>query len=196
MFRTMPVKATVAAVFTMFLVLGSATTARAQGFISPFIGFNFGGDSGCPEITGCEDKTLNLGVGVGTLGNVFGFELEFGYAKNFFGQADNLEASVFTMMGNAMLAPKLGPVRPYALAGLGLMKSHAQLTTSSLFENTNNQFGWDVGGGLMGFFGEHVGVRGDIRYFHAFQELPFLGFDLSDQKLDFGRASAALVFKF
>lgn len=186
----------VAAVCTVALVLGSASAARAQGFISPFIGYNFGGDAGCPEINGCQDKNLNLGVGVGTLGNIFGAELEFGYAKSFFGEVPGLTSNVLTLMGNAMLAPKFGPVRPYVLAGLGLIKAHAELTGAGLLETDNNQFGWDVGGGLMGFFGEHVGIRGDIRYFHAFQELPFIGFAISGQKLDFGRATAGLVFKF
>jgi hypothetical protein len=48
----------------------------------------------------------------------------------------------------------------------------------------------------MIFFGDHVGIRGDIRYFHTFQDLEFLGFELDGEKLDFGRAAAALVFKF
>ena len=54
----------------------------------------------------------------------------------------------------------------------------------------------DIGGGLMVFVGGHVGIRGDLRYFHAFQNLNVLGFSLSDPKLDFGRASAALVLTF
>ena len=196
MFRISPVKVVVAAVCTVFLLLGSASAARAQGFISPFIGFNFGGDAGCPEISGCKDKNLNLGVGIGAMGNLVGTELEFGYAKNFFGEVPGLSSNVLTLMGNAMLAPKFGPVRPFVLAGVGLIKSHAELTGSGLLETDNNQFGWNVGGGLMAFFGDHVGVRGDIRYFHSFQDLPFFGLSLSNQKLDFGRASAGLVFKF
>jgi len=195
MSRISLLKVVIATVCTAFLLLGSASAARAQGFISPFIGFNFGGDAGCPEISGCEDKNLNLGVGVGSMGNVFGAELEFGYARNFFGEVPGLSSNVLTLMGNAMLAPKFGPVRPFALAGVGLIKTHAELTGSGLLETDNNQFGWNVGGGLMAFFGEHVGVRGDIRYFHSFQDLPFFG-SLTDQKLDFGRASAGLVFKF
>lgn len=185
-----------AAVFSTIIVLGSATTARAEGFVSPFIGFNFSGDAGCPEITGCEDKNLNLGVGVGAMGNIFGVELEFGYADNFFGEIEGQSSNVLTLMGNVMLAPKFGPVRPYVLAGLGLIKSHGELTIAGLQETDNNDFGWDVGGGLMGFFSDHVGIRGDIRYFHSFQVLSLLGLPLEGEKLDFGRASAAVVFKF
>jgi hypothetical protein len=42
----------------------------------------------------------------------------------------------------------------------------------------------------------HVGVRGDLRYFHAFQDITFLGVAISKLKLDFGRASAGLVLQF
>ena len=36
--------------------------AQAQGFVSPLIGYDFGGDSGCPEIDECDDKSSNVGV--------------------------------------------------------------------------------------------------------------------------------------
>lgn len=196
MITVSPVTLVVVAASAMLLVLASATDGRAQGFISPFVGFNFGGDSGCPEITGCEDKHLNVGVSLGTMGSIFGFEEEFAYARDFLGTAPGFSSNVLTLMSNVMLAPKLGPARPYLLAGVGLIKTHAELTATNLLTTTNNQFGWNIGGGLMGFFGEHVGVRGDIRYFHAFQDLSILVVSLGSQKLDFGRASAGLVVKF
>ena len=172
------------------------TPVSADGFVSPFVGYNFGGDSGCPKISNCDDKKLNAGVALGAMGNVFGFEEEFGYAKNFFGTAPGLDSSVFTIMTNVMLTPSLGPARPYVLAGLGLVKTHVSLTPSSVLSSNNNNLGWDVGGGLMGFFGSHVGLRGDIRYIHSFQDLNVLGFTVSHAKLDFGRASVGLVVKF
>jgi opacity protein-like surface antigen len=178
------------------VLLGAATPARADGFFSPYIGYNFGGDAGCPHITGCNDKRLNAGVALGTLGSAFGFEEDFGYAKDFFGTAPGLDSSVLTIMSNLMIAPKIGPVQPYVLGGVGLVKTHVSFTPSSVITTDNNNFGWDLGGGLMGFFGNHVGLRGDIRYIHAFQDLKFLGFTLSNTKLDFGRASAGIVLKF
>src|SRR5262245_21983202 len=48
-------------------IMSMAGPASAQGFISPLIGFNFGGDSGCPEISNCEDKRVNWGVALGAL---------------------------------------------------------------------------------------------------------------------------------
>jgi opacity protein-like surface antigen len=183
---------TALAVFTLALPERSA----AQGFISPLLGYDFGGDSSCPEIAGCEDKNLNIGAGLGTLGRIAGFELEVSYAKNFFGDAPGFNSSVLTVMGSLIVGPQIGPVRPYATGGIGLIKSHVSTDPVVLFDATNNDFGWNIGGGLIVFLGEHVGVRGDIRHFHSFQDLEILNFPLSDTKLDFGRASAALVFRF
>ena len=183
------------ALASLFLFSGSSAVS-AQSFISPFIGYNFGGDAGCPEITDCEDKRRNLGVAFGSVGNVFGAELDFAFIDNFFGETPGVSSNVLTLMGNFMLAPKFGIVQPYGVVGLGLIKSHAEITVGGLLDETNNDFGWDIGGGLIVYFGEHFGVRGDIRHFHAFSDLSILGLALSEQKLDFGRASAAAVFKF
>jgi opacity protein-like surface antigen len=189
--KMIPVAALAAA-----LVCGAARAASAESYISPFLGYNFGGDAGCPAISNCENKSLNWGVAFGSIGGVFGSEAEISYAPNFFGETPGTSSNVFTFMGNFMLAPKFGIVQPYGVVGLGLIKSHAEFTATGLLESDNNDFGWDIGGGLIVYFGQHFGVRGDIRYFHAFPDLDILGLALSDAKLDFGRASAAAVFKF
>jgi opacity protein-like surface antigen len=183
--------------FAILLCAVSARESRAQGFVSPLIGFNFGGDAGCPEIDDCEDKKINWGVSFGSLNNIVGFEAEFAYTDEFFGKVTNQDSSVLTLMGNFMLAPKIWAIQPYGVVGLGLIKTSVDLTVSGIVNDDNNHFGWDVGGGVMVFFGEHVGVRGDIRYYHDFKELEVLGLPLpSEAKLDFGRAAAGVIFKF
>lgn len=180
------------------LGLGMASTANAQGFISPYLGWNFGGDAGCPQITNCEDKHANYGVAFGAVGAIVGFEEEFGYTNDFFGQNGNQSSKVITLMSNFMVAPRLGPVQPYGLAGVGLIRTSVEGSTSG----DENQIGWDIGGGVMIFFNQHVGIRGDIRYYHSFQVLDFSnlpvipGLNRSDNKLDYGRVAGALVFKF
>jgi opacity protein-like surface antigen len=178
------------------ITVGTATQARAQGFISPLIGYDFGGDAGCPSLNNCEDKKINVSVSFGTMGNVLGFEEEVAYAPDFFGNAPGFSSSVLTLMSNVMLVPNLGPVRPYVLAGIGLIKTHVELTPTSVFTTDNNNLGWDIGGGLILLVGEHVGVRGDLRYFHSFQDLDVLGFTLGNSKLNYGRASGGVVLKF
>jgi len=170
-------------------------TAYAQSFVSPLIGYDFSGDSSCPKLRGCEEKKRNIGVSIGSLSNMFGSELEIAYAKDFFGGIPDMSSSVRTVMGNMLLAPQFGPVRPYALIGLGLIKARVEFSLTTQ-ESTDNHFGWDVGGGLMIFPSRRVGVRGEIRYFHAFHDLELLGISLADSKLDFGRAAAGVVFRF
>lgn len=183
-------------VLAIGIAIGTATPARPQGFISPLIGFDFGGDAQCPNLTGCQDKKVNASVSFGAMGNVLGFEEEIAYAPDFFGSAAGLSSSVLTLMSNVMLVPKIGPVRPYVEGGIGLIKTHVDLTTTSVFTTSNNGLGWDVGGGVIGFIGPHVGLRGDLRYVHAFQDLTVLGFTLSNAKLNYGRASVGVVLKF
>jgi opacity protein-like surface antigen len=183
-------------ILAVLVVAGSARQAHAQGFISPFLGYNFGGDAGCPEITDCKDKNANYGVSFGALGAVVGYEAEFAYTSDFFGESPTGKTNVLTFMNNFMLAPKFGPIQPYGLAGVGLIRTSVDTAGVSSDEN---QFGYDIGGGLIGFFSDHVGIRGDIRYFHSFQVLDLSrlpGFPLSERKLDYGRISGALVFKF
>jgi opacity protein-like surface antigen len=183
---------TALAILTLCLPAPSA----AQGFISPLLGYDFGEDSSCPAFSGCEDKKLNIGVGIGTVGSVLGFELDVSYAKGFFGEAPGYDSSVLTVMSNVLLGPQIGPVRPYGTGGVGLIKSHVSADPVAILESTNNQLGWNIGGGVMIFATENIGVRGDLRHFHAFQDLEFLGFPISGSKLGFGRASAAVVFRF
>jgi opacity protein-like surface antigen len=181
------------------LTMVAATPVAAQGFISPFIGYDFGGASGCPQLPNCEDKQPNFGVTLGAMGNVLGFEEEFAYAKDIFGESPQFSSSVLTVMSNVMLIPNVGPVRPYLAAGVGLMKTHVDINApSTIVSADNNNFGWDAGGGVMVLFGKHVGVRGDLRYFHTFQSLDFslFGLNLGGQQLDFGRVSVAFVGRF
>lgn len=183
------------ALFITALAALTPGPARAQGFISPFIGFDYGGDSGCPTATDCEDKHSNLGVAGGKLGAIAGAEVEFAYARDFFGDAPGVDSSVLTLMTNVIVGPRIGVIRPFVLGGVGLIKSEVELTAGSLLDSSNN-FGWNIGGGVMLMFGDHVGVRGDIRKFKSFQDVGFLGFSLSEVKLTYNRASAGLVLAF
>jgi len=190
-------RSSVLLVFMTLIWIGYPRDVRAQGFISPFIGYNFSGDAGCPQITNCNDKKTDWGVSFGALGSIVGFEAELGYTKNFFGESSAQTSNVLTFMGNLMLAPKIGPVQPYGLVGLGLIRTAVEVT--ALSSNDTNQLGWDGGGGVIVFFSQHVGVRGDVRYFRSFQILDFSNFPnigITQNKLNYGRVAAAAVFKF
>jgi Outer membrane protein beta-barrel domain len=178
------------------LLLCFATPARAQSFISPMVGVNFGGVSGCPAITDCTNQQRSLSISLGRFGAILGAETEVAYTPNFFGDAPGLSSNVVTMMGNVMLAPKAGPVRPYVLAGMGVMKTRFELRTSSLLAMNDTALGYALGGGMFVFFGSHFGLRGDVRYYHSFPDVTFVGITLPSEKLNYSRAGIGIVLQF
>lgn len=187
-----------------FAVAASAAgsvPARADGFITPYLGYNFGGDSAnCQSFSNCEEKHTNFGVSLASASGILGFEEDLGYAKDFFGSVPGVDNNVFTAMSNLMAGVFAGPVQPYVLAGVGLIRTHVSLNPLAGGASTSNAFGYDLGAGISGFFSSHVGVRGDIRHLHTFQDVGVLHIGPVDlvpnEKLDFWRASAGVSFKF
>jgi hypothetical protein len=182
--------------FSAAFMLCVGSPARAQGFISPMVGANFGGISGCPAITGCTDQQRTISVSAGRFGSIFAAEAEAAYTPDFFGDAPELSSNVLTLMGNVLLAPKAGPVRPYLLVGAGMMKTRFELRGSSLPALDDTALGYAAGGGIFVLLGEHFGLRGDVRYFHSFPDLTIAGIALPSDKLNYSRVGAAIVFQF
>jgi len=171
--------------------LAASGLARAQGFVTPFIGYNFGGDSAnCLSFTNCDEKRLNFGVSLGSMGGSVGFEEDFGWAKNFFGEAPDTDSSVFTLMSNVLIGGSGGAVRPYVLGGVGLIRPHVSSSLSSAVDFSKNALGYDLGLGVHVMFG-HAGVRADLRRFKTLQDVTFLGF--TGEKLSFWRGSLGLT---
>jgi opacity protein-like surface antigen len=184
-------------VLAVLFTVAGARSAAAQGYVTPTAGYNFGGDSGCISATNCDNKNWNFGIGLGALGSIFGFETEFVYANNFAGSTPTQQTSVLTIMGDFMLAPKITIVQPYGLFGIGLIRT--AFTPAVGTEEDDNNFGYNVGGGLIVYFNKHFGLKGDVRYYHAFDALSILGINLPNagsNKLDFGRVGLGAVIKF
>jgi len=59
--------------------------------------------------------------------------------------------------------------------------------------SAGNDWGWNLGLGAMGFFNDHVGVRGDLRYLRTFSGNFIDGFDQGN--LRFWRTSIGLVIR-
>jgi opacity protein-like surface antigen len=186
------------------LLIGAAapSPARADGMIIPFLGVNFGGKSGRELSNAIDAKRLDWGASFAFMGGgVLGLEADIGYSPDFFGKTDIGGSSVLTLMGNLIVGVPIGGqsgigFRPYALAGLGVIRTSVDQagTPSSVDENEG---AWDFGGGAMFFFGTNVGLRADVRYFRTFGRL---NLDLLDEidrtRLDFARASAGLILRF
>ena len=187
-------------VLSIMLLAVAAAPARADGFVTPYYGFNFGGDSNCATARNCEDKRSNFGVSIGAMGPVFGFEEDIAVAKDFFGKVPGVDNSVFTLMSNLLIGVGVGPVQPYFLVGAGLIRPHASVDLTK-FSIDNNSLGYDLGAGVNGYFSRHVGIRGDVRHFHALQDLDTVFGEIAGQifvtnKLDFWRASVGVSLRF
>jgi opacity protein-like surface antigen len=170
-----------------------ATAARAEVMVTPFAGVAFGG------VTSTSHSTY--GVGLGFLGHgIVGFEAEIATSRHFFGTSGQGEVftpnDVVTLMGNVLVAVPAGPVRVYGAAGAGLLKTRLR-APAQLFNVDSNDFGIDVGGGVIASVGSHVALRGDLRYFRAVSDpSPDGAFDLAFGKIEYWRAVGGLTLKF
>lgn len=139
--------------------------AQAEPYFSPFIGTNFDNASG--------NGRINFGFNVGAMGGgIAGGELDFGYAPSFFGNKGDFGSNyVMDLMGNLIIGVPVGGtygpgVRPYATIGFGLLRSQITgIAGRNVVEVANNDPGINAGAGVMGFLSDHVGLRGDVRYF-------------------------------
>jgi hypothetical protein len=190
----------IAALAAVVITLAPAP-ARADGFFIPFLGVNFGGDSGREFSEAFETNQFNWGASLGWMGGgVFGFEGDFGYSPDFYGKTDAGGSGAFTATANVLLGLPFGGqqgfgVRPYGLVGVGLLSSTSDFGTPEIDENNVT---WSAGGGLMLFFGTRAGLRFDVRYFRTFDDLEILGIPIAQSpgKVDFTRGSLGLVLRF
>jgi opacity protein-like surface antigen len=179
------------------VIMMTPRAARAETLLTPFAGVTFGGSG---ESTGA------FGVGLSWMGaGIFGFEAEVAYVPSFFDTADFdfIDSdNVVTMMGNLIVGAPVGGtdgpgVRPYATIGVGLLRTNVNTIGGTFSNVSNSDFGMNVGAGLMGFFNDHVGLRGDVRYFRTLTDPEEdLEFDVGFGDLDFWRGSLGLVFRF
>jgi opacity protein-like surface antigen len=190
------------------LAVSTVTPAKASAdwLFTPFLGGTFGGSANITDVGGDFDNEFNrkltYGASLAYLGNgIAGFEIDFGYSPNFFeGDPDdslNLvgDGNVTTLMANVMFSGK-GAFRPYISGGGGLIKQRVDDVGQFFGEIDNNNFGFDVGGGVMGFFSDNVGLRGDIRFFRAVNNNNDNGFDLALSDFRFWRGTVGVTFRF
>jgi opacity protein-like surface antigen len=188
----------------LLICAAGATDARADGFISPFMGVNFGGDvGGTLNSAASKGKRAAFGAAVGFMGGgVFGIELDVAYTNKFYGEGAMLaDNSLLTVMPALILGVPVGGqrglgIRPYATAGVGMVRRTLESSGVNVFDGSD--LAYELGGGLMGYFSDHVGLRADYRYVRNFQvdELSFTDIDLTQGAFDFSRASLGLLFRF
>lgn len=195
--------------------MASPRAASADWVLTPFVGWNFNGSA---DVVGNSldsfgnkfENKIDYGLSLAGMGaGVVGFEVDFGYSPNFFetnvgdsGFDFASNSNVTTLTGNVILGIPIGgttggSVRPYVVGGVGLIRQNVGDVGDLFDAQSKNDFGFDVGGGVMGFFNSNVGVRGDVRYFRSFQGADagsLTGLGLGN--LNFWRGSVGVSFKF
>lgn len=184
------------------VVLAAATLicapaqARAEGYISPWVAANSG--------TGFDNGRAAVGLQAGAMGGgVIGGEVDFGYSPSFWGTTNEFgNNSVIDLMGNVIVGVPVGGthgagIRPYLTAGLGLLRTQVDGGTIAQVSSSTNDLGWNAGGGVMGYFSDHVGIRGDLRYLRNIENnsssITNINFDPGS--FHFWRASVGVVIR-
>ncbi len=174
-------------VLTSAMLATIAGTAWSQSYFTPFVGYNFGGNSAnCISLRNCNDKRPNFGVSVGKTNNVFGIEQDIAYVPHFGNTPDGARSSMLTLMSSLLVVAPLGPLQPYGLFGLGLMRPHTAA-------GAKNAIGYDIGAGIVVFPAMRIGLRADVRRMRSFQDVKLFVF--SGEKLEFWRASLGLTLR-
>jgi hypothetical protein len=173
--------------------------ARADWLFTPNVGAGFGGAASGRE-------HLTYGASIGWMGaGIFGWEADFAYTPEFFegddGDIDLFSGSnVTSFMANALIGIPIGGqmgggFRPYVSGGVGVLQQQVQ-GDDDLFEINNNEFGINLGFGAMGFATDHVGFRGDIRYYRALTDPEADNeFDVDFGDFDFWRGTVGVTFR-
>jgi opacity protein-like surface antigen len=174
-------------------------TARADWLFTPNIGGGFGGDASGRE-------HLTWGASIGWMGaGILGWEADLAYTPEFFEpEDDDLDlvenSNVTSFMANVLVGVPVGGqtgggFRPYFSGGLGVLQRNVQ-GSDDLFEIDNSEFGFNLGAGAMGFMTDHVGFRGDLRYYRSFEDPQEDNeFDIGVGNFDFWRGTAGVTFR-
>ena len=204
------------------LFIGSlAAPARADWYLTPYIGAAFGGASNQFVFNDLDDEfeqRVNFGGSFGWRSKgIFGVEVDYNVAPNFFqftGGTNNFDlfdfdSSVQTLMGNVVIAVPIGGssgmgFHPYVTAGLGTIRTRLRSESDVFDDITSNDTGFNVGGGAHFFLGTHFGLRADLRYVRGFESLddedpiednPFFDQSIATDVFNYTRGTLGLTFR-
>lgn len=206
----------------MFLFLGSAAApARADWFLTPYLGAAFGGGSNQFTYNDLDDEfeqRVNFGGSFGYrfANGIVGLELDYNLAPNFFqftggsGNFDlfDLDSSVQTVMGNVVFSIPVGGrdgrFQPYVTAGLGTIRTNLRSESDVFDDITSDDSGFSLGAGAHLFASRHFGFRADARYIRGFESLddedpiedsPFFDQTFATEVFNFWRGSVGVTFR-
>ena len=188
--------------------------AAAEWQLTPFVGLTFRGSTSIADIEVVDDKFAServhrhFGGSVSFLGGgIFGVETIFNWTPGFFEQGDLElvdESRSIAWMGNLVVtAPRRLTeygLRPFVSGGFGLLKPYVRQTEALGGEPLPpvdlNLWGYNIGGGAIGFFSQRTGVRFDLRYYSTVRPTDQGGVTIEGRtRLRYMTASVGVVFR-
>jgi hypothetical protein len=181
-------------------------TADADWLVMPYIALDFGGSTSIVDLEQAAGNAhLTYGGAVGWLGEgVFGWEADFAYTPSFFETDEGPElvtsSHVLSLMGNVIVATPLSwtnlSLRPFLSGGLGAIQASTH-DGLNVFTVDRTLWGFNAGGGAMGFISERTGLRWDLRYFRNIKsDEGASGVGFGTPSLSYWRASMAVVLRY
>jgi opacity protein-like surface antigen len=177
-----------------FIIMFGVIPARAEVTLTPFIGSLFKGD--------LPNSKADYGASATFMGGgIFGAEIVFNYAPRFVPSSETTPAVAQAgLMGNLMVGVPIGgdagkSIKPYVTGGIGLFRATAK--KNDFFDRiSSNDFAYNLGGGVMAFFNDHVGIRGDLRYVRTLRDDNSSDLFLKKGDLNFWRWNIGPSFRF
>lgn len=194
-------------------LLAAPAIALAEWHITPMIGLTFAGKTTITDLDeGTSKRHPSLSGSVTLLGGgLLGVEGVVALTPGFFQRGDDpvlftpdppetlVDSSrVLTLMGNVVLtAPRRWTeysLRPFVSGGFGLIRVTKQ-EPGDLLSTSLNLFGYNIGGGAIGFLSQNTGVRFDLRYYSTVRGTDHGPIAFGDVHLRYMTASVGLVIR-
>jgi opacity protein-like surface antigen len=168
---------------TLTSAVAHAQPALYTGMLTAHVGASSGGD--------IRNRGVTPGASLAVIdSNGIGAELDLGHSRRV--DADRFaESAITSLMVNAMGMWTRPIVRPFVVAGAGLLRVRAETPASGLVISRTD-WAFNAGAGALYTVNEFVGVRGDVRYFRYFQRHPDLPL-LDNGFFDYWRTSVGVT---
>lgn len=186
------------------IVALSPTAARGDWVFTPFFfGSSFGADTSYLTTDPLSSQAIYGGSAAWLMDSGLGVEGDLAIVPGFYeGERELImSSSVMSLFGNVIVAAPLRitreSLRPYAVGGLGLIRSNAEETFPvGVFEISDRVLGLQLGGGAIGFVSERIGLRFDLRHTRAVRRGTDDVTPERKTKVSFWRAAVGVVLRY
>jgi hypothetical protein len=193
---------------TLLLVLVSMlampATARADLFVTPFLGVKFGGSTSIVDLEiAAASKKLALGVAAMKMdARIIGYEVELGNINGFFEREASIGpllksgSYVTDLTGSVVLSlppgVTAGGLRPYAVLGGGLIHAESE-DVLNIFQVRRTVPAINLGVGAVGLLTNNVGVRFDVRHLRSLSKDASVG--VVGRRIAYSRFTIGLLLR-